>query len=124
MRKQYLETGFTYFAVDRLDANEFIGFIGLSRQSYEAPFTPCVDIGWRLVPSAWQSGYATEGAMRCLQYATNELQLDAVYAVAPKVNKRSERVMIKAGMEKVTEFNHPLLAGHAVLNPCVVYKQS
>ncbi len=47
MQKQYAEKGFCYFAVDRLDNNEFIGFTGLSIPQFEADFMPCVDIGWR-----------------------------------------------------------------------------
>ena len=48
MQIQYTEKGYCYFAVDRLSDGNFIGFIGLSYQTFEADFTPCVDVGWRL----------------------------------------------------------------------------
>src|ERR1700761_6816125 len=48
MQKQFAEKGFCYFAVDRLDNNDLIGFIGISEQTFEADFTPCIDIGWGL----------------------------------------------------------------------------
>ncbi|WP_010523137.1 GNAT family N-acetyltransferase [Aquimarina agarivorans] len=60
LKTQYKKTGYTYFAVDTLDTEEFIGFIGINDQNYEAPFNPSVDIGWRLKKSAWGRGYATE----------------------------------------------------------------
>ena len=60
--------GFGYFAADRLDSDEFIGFIGLKHQTYESHFTPCVDIGWRLKQTAWNQGFATEGAKACIKY--------------------------------------------------------
>ena len=45
MQLQFEAKGFCYFAVDKLENNEFIGFIGLSEQNYKAEFTPCIDIG-------------------------------------------------------------------------------
>ena len=62
MQKQLSDNGFCYFAVDTVENNEFIGFIGLCKQTYEADFTPCIDIGWRLNRKEWNMGYATEGA--------------------------------------------------------------
>ncbi len=48
MQKLFQDKGFCYFAVDKLETNQFIGFIGLSEQTYQADFTPCIDIGWRI----------------------------------------------------------------------------
>ncbi len=48
MKTQFTESGFCYFAVDKFESNEFIGFIGIAKQTFESDFTPCVDIGWRL----------------------------------------------------------------------------
>lgn len=56
-----IEKGFTYYAVELHDTNEFIGMIGLAHQEYKTDFTPAIDIGWRLKRSAWGMGYATEG---------------------------------------------------------------
>ncbi len=85
MKKQYENKGFCYFAVDKLDNNDFLGFIGLSEQTYQADFTPCVDIGWRIKSSEWNKGFASEGAKKCLDYALNELKLEKVFTI--KANK-------------------------------------
>jgi RimJ/RimL family protein N-acetyltransferase len=122
MQKQFEEKGFCYFAVDKLEDNEFIGFIGLSEQTYLADFTPCVDIGWRIKSSEWNKGFATEGAKRCLDYAFDHLQLKEIYSIAPKINIRSEHIMIKIGMKKEYEFEHPLLTENEKLRTCVLYK--
>ena len=61
--------GFCYFAVDTLDDNRLIGFIGMAEQTFESNFTPFIDIGWRLARETWGKGYATEGANRCIEYA-------------------------------------------------------
>ncbi len=124
MMAQYENKGFCYFAVDELATGNFIGFIGLSEQSYEAAFTPCVDIGWRLHSISWNRGFASEGAKRCLEYAFNELRLDEIYAIAPKINIKSEKIMQKIGMQKQYEFDHPFLADNTLLKKCNLYKIS
>ncbi len=121
MQNLYAAKGYCYFAVDRLDTGEFIGFIGLADQSYDTYFTPCTDIGWRLATQHWHNGFATEGAKRCLAYAFTKLHLHKVYAVAPKANRRSEKVMQNIGMHQQANFMHPLLAGNDRLQECVVY---
>ncbi len=118
----YHDHGYTYFAVDRLDTDEFIGFIGLMHQTYESPFSPFVDIGWRLKPSAWGNGFATEGAQACIRFGFDTLKLDEIYAVAPERNVKSQAVMQKIGMTYATRFKHPKLKESDRLNPCVVYK--
>ena len=122
MQYQYNEKGFCYFAVDRLDTKELIGFIGLSEPSFESSFTPCIDIGWRLHKNQWHQGFAREGAARCIEFAWNELHLKTLYAFAPKINIPSENVMIHIGMKKISEFQHPLLLDYPNLKDCVVYK--
>ena len=124
MQDEFAASGYCYFAVDELSTNTFIGFIGLSWKTFEADFTPCVDIGWRLSPSAWNKGFATEGAIRCLDYAFDALKLAKVYSMAPKINTPSEHVMLKAGMIKIGEFEHPLLQDHPELRQCVLYVKS
>lgn len=122
MQKQFDEKGFCYFAVDRLDTGVFIGFVGISEQTFESDFTPCVDIGWRLSTEQWGNGFATEGAKRCLEYAFNELNLQTIVSVCPVVNKRSAAVMQKIGMQEIRTFDHPLLTHDAWLKNCVLYQ--
>lgn len=116
------DKGFCYFAVDQLSNGAFIGFIGLCEQTYEAPFTPCVDIGWRLDKNHWYKGYATEGATRCLEYGFNELGLKNIKSTAPKINLKSIRVMEKIGMHQQLEFKHPRLLDVPRLVDCVCYE--
>jgi RimJ/RimL family protein N-acetyltransferase len=122
MQNQLAIKGYTYFAVDLLENNNFIGFIGLSDQVYEAEFTPCIDIGWRLDATYWGNGLATEGAKACLHYGFTNLGLEKIVSVAPKINLPSEQVMKKIGMHKVKEFVHPLLLFNERLKTCVLYE--
>jgi RimJ/RimL family protein N-acetyltransferase len=124
MKKQMADKGYCYYAVDELEAGEFVGFIGLSDQTFEASFTPCVDIGWRLSKNKWNRGYATEGAFSCFAYAFSVLDLACVNAMAPNINLRSVRVMKKTGMKKVSDFIHPLLNDDERLKNCVLYERT
>lgn len=122
MQKQFTEFGYCYFAVELLADSEFIGFIGIAYQTYQADYTPCTDIGWRLSKKHWGKGYATEGAKRCLEYAFQNLGLIKIFSIAPKTNENSEAVMTKIGMSKVKEFDHPLLLDNNRLKVCVLYE--
>ena len=122
MRKSYDENGYCYFAVDVLETGEFTGFIGLSFQDYEADFTPCIDIGWRLKKSAWGKGFATEGAKACLDYGFHQLNLKSIVAIAPELNLKSQQVMKKIGMTKNGVFLHPNIDEGDPLKPCVLFK--
>lgn len=121
MQGQFIERGYCYFAVDELANSNFIGFIGFSFQTYLADFTPCVDIGWRISKNYWNRGYATEGAIRCLEFAFYDLGIEKIYAVCPKINLKSERIMIKIGMQKEHDFKHPGLINYPGLVDCVAY---
>ncbi len=121
MQAQFAKTNYCYFAAEILDTQEFIGFIGIMYQDYEAEFTPCVDIGWRLKQGAWGKGYATEGAKACLDYAFNDLKLETIYSVAPLVNSPSISVMKKIGMSLSTTFKYPKLGDFRDLETCVLY---
>src|SRR6185436_1247870 len=60
--------GFGIWAVEAAGVAPFIGFVGLQRVTFEAPFTPAVEIGWRLAPAHWGKGYATEAAKAALRF--------------------------------------------------------
>src|SRR5262249_50882159 len=111
------EHGFGFWAVELLGSEDFIGFVGLRRASFEAHFTPCVEIGWRLTHSAWGYGYATEAARACLQLAFGRLALPEIVAFTVPANARSRAVMERLGMTHTAsdDFEHPRLpAGHAL----------
>jgi len=124
MKLELENFGYCYFAVDLLETKEFIGFIGLLNQNYTAPFTPCIDIGWRLAKNHWSNGYATEGAQSCLTYAFEKLQIKEIVATAPAINTKSIQVMKKIGMKKKLSFKHPKLINHPHLEECVCYSIS
>lgn len=121
MYTQFEANHFCYFAVELLENEEFIGFIGLSKQDHGLDKGDFIDIGWRLNPKVWGKGLATEGAKVCLQFAKNKFQIREIYAIAVKSNTPSIRVMEKIGMKLEETFIHPKLNSYPKLRECVLY---
>jgi RimJ/RimL family protein N-acetyltransferase len=122
MKNDFETRQYCFFAVDLLHNQEFLGFIGLSPHEYIKELGETVEIGWRLHQKHWNQGYATEGAKACLKYGFATLQIPTIYAATPLINKKSQRVMQKIGMQFLLEFEEAKLASTPHLNPCVLYK--
>lgn len=67
-------------------------------------------------------GLATEGAVKCVDFAFSKLEMEKIYSFAPKINLPSLRVMEKIGMKKQGEFIHPEIEEKSQLQPLVLYK--
>lgn len=115
IRAHFDRHGFGLWAVELKHGDPFIGFVGLGRVSFEAHFTPAVEIGWRLAHASWGHGYASEGARASLRFAFRELGLDEVVSFTTVANHRSRAVMERIGMhhDPSDDFDHPHIAeGH------------
>ena len=88
----------------------------------QTDFAPCVEIGWRYLPEAWEHGYATEAAQACLVYAREKLKLKEIYSFTAVANKRSANVMKKLGMSYQKNFFHPAVPEKHWLREHVLYK--
>jgi len=108
------ESGWGFWAAERSDTGEFIGFIGINYSADGLPFAPCVDIGWRLARAHWGLGFATEGAKAAMDYAFWQANLSLLVSMTPTENQASERIMQKLGMVKqALNFMHPkVVKGH------------
>lgn len=113
------------FAAALKETNELIGFIGLSSPNFEAHFTPCVEIGWRLASGHWGRGYATEGAEAVLQYGFTVSGLAEIVSFTVPANLRSIRVMEKIGMHRDVkgDFAHPKLPADHKLSQHILYRK-
>ena len=118
------EQGFGVWALEIAATGEFIGFCGLNVPSFDAHFTPAVEVGWRLARPHWGHGYATESARTALAFAFGEVGLAEVVSFTTRANERSRAVMRRLGMthDEADDFEHPRLApGHAQ-RPHVLYR--
>ena len=115
------DRGWGVWALERKAGGEFIGFVGLNIPSDELPFSPCVEIAWRLAQGYWHQGYASEAARVALRFGFVELNLEEIVAFTSLGNLRSQAVMARLGMRRSPEnFQHPALPeGHPLREHCL-----
>lgn len=115
LRQHFARHGFGFWAVEAPGVAPFIGFVGLQRVRFAAPFAPAVEAGWRLARAHWGHGYATEAARAALAHGFDALGLAEIVSFAVPGNVASTRVMERIGMRRDPEgdFDHPALPeGH------------
>lgn len=121
---RFVDRGFSLWAAELRQSGEFIGFTGLSIPAFQAAFTPCVEIGWRLAAQYWGNGLATEGARAVADYAFAILKLPELVSFTAIGNVRSRRVMEKIGMmrDPAEDFDHPSMPEGHPLRRHVLYR--
>lgn len=123
-RDLFNRQGYGLWALEIPEIASFIGFVGLHHENFEAPFTPCVEIGWRLAREHWGRGYATEAARAALRYGFDQLGLDEIVSFTVPDNARSRAVMERIGMTRseAEDFDHPALPEGHRLRRHVLYR--
>ena len=115
------ERGWGFWAVEERRSGQFIGFVGLHVPSALLPFSPCVEVGWRLTRSYWGLGYATEAAQSAIAFGFQHLQMEELVAFTAIANLKSRAVMERLGMRPDGEFDHPPGASRIrIAAPCVI----
>jgi RimJ/RimL family protein N-acetyltransferase len=124
IQKSLSEREFGLWAVEVKDTADFIGFTGLAVPRFEAHFTPCVEIGWRLSFNQWGKGYATEAASAALLHAFISVGLEEVVSFTVPANQRSIAVMKRLRMTSSSsdDFVHPSLPTDHPLRFHVLYR--
>lgn len=120
----FAANGFGLWVVEVLGGTSFAGIVGLCVPKFEAHFTPCVEIGWRLAHAFWGRGYATEAARAALAHGFGALDLDEIVSFTVPANTRSRAVMERLGMKHSPDddFLHPNLPKAHPLARHVLYR--
>jgi RimJ/RimL family protein N-acetyltransferase len=123
--------GFGLWAVEQRADGEFVGFVGLSRPSFEVvaggrALVDPVEIGWRLRRDSWGRGLATEAAREVLRHALDPAGADlpGVVSFTAALNLRSRALMERIGLRRdpADDFAHPALPPGHRLRPHVLYR--
>jgi RimJ/RimL family protein N-acetyltransferase len=124
--ERFDERGYSLWAVEVPGAAAFVGFVGLNLTTWDAPFTPAVEVGWRLARAHWGRGYATEGARAAVRYGFDVVGLDEIVSFTTPANVRSWRVMERIGMTRdpAGDFDHPMVPVGHPLRRHVLYRVS
>ncbi|HWY90373.1 MAG TPA: GNAT family N-acetyltransferase [Solirubrobacteraceae bacterium] len=118
--------GYGLWALEVRATGEFVGFTGLAVPSFNAHFTPAVEVGWRLAQAAWGKGYATEAGLASIAFGFRDAGLDEIVSFTSAANTRSRAVMERIGMthDQADDFDHPELDEADLLRPHVLYRIS
>lgn len=122
--EQTFAEGTGLWALERLDTAEFIGFAGCLWQRYAAPFTPAVEVGWRLARAHWGRGFAPEAAAAALDDLFAREVVEGVVSTTVVGNVNSRRVMTKLGMthDPADDFEHPHIEVGSPVRPHVLHR--
>ncbi|MCY4045654.1 MAG: GNAT family N-acetyltransferase [Cellvibrionales bacterium] len=119
------QQGWGFWALEEKQSGHFIGFTGLNRLDTEMPFSPCVEIGWRLAKAYWGQGFATEAAKAAFRVGFINLNLDEIVAFTALTNRRSQAVMERLHMQREAEtFDHPKIPEGQRLRAHCLYRLS
>lgn len=116
------ERGWGFWAAELKATGAFIGFVGLNTPSPLLPFSPCVEIGWRLAFEYWGKGLATEAAKRAMHVGFHSLGLEEIVSFTAVGNLRSRAVMTRIGMHEYGTFEHPAVLEGSPLRPHCLYR--
>jgi RimJ/RimL family protein N-acetyltransferase len=103
----WAQHGFGCWTAREIASERLIGYLGLSVPTFLPEILPAVEVGWRLAPTAWGNGYATEGADAALREAFTTLGLDWVCSLPQADNPRSGRVAERLGMQLIRAVTVP-----------------
>jgi RimJ/RimL family protein N-acetyltransferase len=116
------DRGWGYWAAELKADRRLIGFVGLNVPSAALPFSPCVEVGWRLITAHWGKGLATEAARAAVAFGFEKLELTKIVSFTAVINARSIAVMKRLGMTAVQEFDHPAVPEGSPLRRHMLYE--
>jgi RimJ/RimL family protein N-acetyltransferase len=107
IQQQYKTFGIGRWAVILKETNEFLGWSGIKFITNEINnHENFYEIGYRFIERHWGKGYATEAGKAFVDYAFNEMKVEALYAYADAGNENSRRILEKLGMKYVNSFEY------------------
>jgi RimJ/RimL family protein N-acetyltransferase len=116
------EHGWGLWAVELKTDGSFVGFVGLSIPAAQLPFSPCIEIGWRLAFDYWGQGFATEAGEKALRVGFELLDLKEIVSFTAVINRRSRAVMERLRMTQSASFEHPSVPAGSPLREHCLYR--
>ena len=117
----FAREGFGKWTLRRKDDGEYLGYYGVNPIWQTLAPGPGLEIGWRMIRSAWGHGYATEAARAALTVAFDGVSLNEIWSMTAVLNEPSQAVMRRLGLTEVARFDHPRIPPGDPLRPHVTY---
>ena len=94
--KKYAQWGYGMTALVQKTDGAIVGFCGLVHPDDQVE----TEVKYALRRDSWGRGFATEAVSAMLTYGTTEFSIDYIIATVNPSNRRSQRVLDKAGMNR------------------------
>lgn len=120
----FVTHGFGLWALELKSSGDFVGYVGLWVATFDAHFTPAIEVGWRTAQRFWGSGLAPEAARVAITDGFDRVGLDEIVSFTSAINRKSRRVMEKVSMthDPRDDFEHPSVPVGNPLRPHVLYR--
>lgn len=99
--------GYGRFGLRLADDGRFVGVVGPRCATWPPQLLPSIEIGWRIVPSYWHQGMATEAATAVVEWLAHRQFSRLLVCIYEPANTASRRVAAKLGMHKWGCAVHP-----------------
>jgi RimJ/RimL family protein N-acetyltransferase len=123
IREEIAQRGWGVWAVE-VDGI-FAGMVGLHVPEWQLPFSPCVEVLWRLRKEFWGRGIAHESANQVIDHGFSRADLDEIVSFTTPPNLKSIRLMERLGFERdhQGDFDHPAVPVGHYLRRHVLYRK-
>ena len=117
------ERGWGFWAVEERVSGQFIGYAGLHAPQTQFPFSPCIEIAWRMGQKYWENGYVLEAGEAILRAAFEIFGLEEIVYFSSVKNKKGEEVATALKMQKEEQtFHHPFVEREHPLSEHYLYR--
>jgi ribosomal-protein-alanine N-acetyltransferase len=103
--EQWLRYGFGYWVIRLHGSARVLGFCGLKVMQFHGETV--LNLFYRLDPTAWGNGFASEAATAAVDWAAENVPLSRVIARVRPDNLGSQRVALAAGLVRAPELDGP-----------------
>jgi ribosomal-protein-alanine N-acetyltransferase len=116
--------GFTLSSVYEKSSDQFVGRAGLIYLAYDDT-QPDIEVGYALIKSAWNKGYATELTQALIAWGFQHINVEKLFGVIQPGNEGSRGVLQKSKMSYVgrTMYCKVEVALYSIAKPAIDFSQ-
>jgi len=112
-----------FWAVEEKATSKFIGYAGLHSPKTKFPFSPCIEIAWRMEKKYWENGYVLEAGEEIIRVAFEIYGLEELVYFSALKNLKGEKVASTLKMIRDERtFHHPFVEREDELSEHYLYR--
>lgn len=89
-----------FYAIEEKASDKYCGEVGITLETVQSDKRRLADLGYFMLSDFRGKGYMTEAVTQLIDFTFNNLPVQKIKTGCLQENKKSERVMIKTGLQK------------------------